>query len=179
MNMSPGAIYHTSCSTGTQTPLESYHPPRIAVGPDTKAIRVNVDRAAGAGFASQKDLPFVMRVKDKLQPSVYRMLNSAGYANYQAIFEVAGSGLFTTKGLHFVDIMHNDCCVGQIEVIYAPPLYVNGGEAMDSTCGQEGETSCWEEPECGSESTCDRDIGATQCNKTCDVSVPIRRGYGT
>lgn len=150
-----------------------YRPPRIAIGPDTRALAVEIHRSMGAGWSTQDLMGGVVLEVAKGEESF--TVPAVGFADYTAYFDVNGDD-WTEAGLYRGKVVFGGCTIGDVEIVYAPSLYVHDACAIDSECAP----SDWVEPPC--EEPEPEEPGCEPCGGCCDIPAPCsvmpKQGYG-
>jgi hypothetical protein len=125
------------------------------VGADTRTLKVKISRCAP--FETQEQsLSLSVELALEGNPntmSAYALRDGIAY------FNMSNNTLFTKRGIYRTLIQINGCCIGVIEVNYAPPFHVSGVEPVNSKCAESNwlEPNChdYEEPDDCAKSKCD------------------------
>jgi len=138
MYTKPRPIYYDKCST--QVPVERYRPKRVCVGADTRTLKIKISRCTPFDTQESSDT-LAVTLSIEGNPEV---MQSYALRDGVAYFNMNNPTLFKKRGIYRTLIGINGCCIGVIEVNYAPPFHVMDVEPVNSKCAE----SNWEEPDC-------------------------------
>ena len=169
-------IYFNACSSQVFT--SRYRPPRLEIGPDTRTLKLEVQR--NAGFKTQKEMKFQLIPAECVEAKKPEcpVLENYAYTDGVAYFDTTAFRPFKVAGFKRYFIYNNQTCIGAIEIVVAPSLSIKGAETAESECAE----SSWVEPVVEVDDCAEAECGSCKpstCSTTplCDVDpVPPLRG---
>lgn len=152
-------------------PVKRYRAKRICISPDTKTIKIGVQRCGG--FKTQeKSIDVSLLIDDNDEP-----LKSYAFLNGIAYFDVSKTNPFKEAKLYKVKIKLFDTVIGYAEIVNASPFSMVSVSTVESECGNK---SNWVEPQKSEEEKppC-YDCDPPSCGMVdlCIPDININKGY--